>query len=1108
MNIFFKIKTVARYESKTLLRSWFFRIFSAIALIFIVFFNLFAFGILGPNGMPGRLIPGTLPYLNMFFLNIAQAIIAVFLSADFLGRDKKLDTTEAFYIRDISNFAYVAGKTFGILKVFFILNIIVLVIGAVVTLISNDLSFNLYAFILYPLLISVPTLIFVLGLSFFVMLLVRNQAVTFVLLLGYIAVALFYLNFKLYGTWDFISFFMPLAYSDFSGFFEFDSILLLRGAYLIAGLFFISVTIAMLPRLPQGKQFKLWVYTISLVLLIVSSSLFGVYLNKHMVQEARLNKVRELNKSLVESNYSIQAYDIDLKHNGNKISCTTILTIDKDNDAGTGDLVLALNPGLKITSLKVNGKQVDFKRDMHLVAVSSTVLGNEQPLEVELDYSGKVDNSVLFPDVSDDAHRALNRQGPGVYGKMYSLVAPNYVLLTREANWYPFVASKQYWTKYRFSDFRLKVKTKEGLTAISQGRDEEPAPGEFSFTPETKLNAMSLTIGNYVVKKTVIDSVEMRIYQHPDHTVYLTAFDSIQDTISYLIKDVKGDYERKLGVKYPFKRLSVVESPIHFFSYLRTFSLATENIMPEIIFFPEVGGGDWRNDLSIQSRNIDRMTSRSNEELSGEEKQVRLFKRFIGNNFIQPTSFFRGIRITGGREIEGWGKYMVFPMFYAYRDYIDQNGYPVLNIAMENYLFNRQKAAARGSFSGLNANDRVILSLKDKSLKELIGEKDESEYANIIAAKGTQLLSTLCVNWESIDFDAFIDTLLLTNAFNDYSINGFVDNLSNKSGEDFSKVLDEWMNETKVAAFIYGSVDVFKIKDGERVRHFIRLPVYNSGETDGIIEFVVMEGARGSRGGRFRSMSTDSDDNKITYLIKAGETVDIGFLTDQEPRGIFINTFLAKNIPSSSRLTGFNVVKKEGFSDYFEGIRPSDRIVSFSEPFEIVVDNEDEGCEIVNSSETNSIKDWWVNRQNKDNDDMEYKSLRWWNPPVKWELTAGSDFYGKYIKSAYFKRNGNGNGKIRWTAEIKESGDYDCYVYIPNIQMGRRFRQQKKKEDKYTYTVHHDDGEEEISLTLPEGGGWVLLGDFYFSEGDAIIELSDKTESALIYGDAVKWVKK
>jgi len=37
--------------------------------------------------------------------------------------------------------------------------------------------------------------------------------------------------------------------------------------------------------------------------------------------------------------------------------------------------------------------------------------------------------------------------------------------------------------------------------------------------------------------------------------------------------------------------------------------------------------------------------------------------------------------------------------------------------------------------------------------------------------------------------------------------------------------------------------------------------------------------------------------------------------------------------------------------------------------------------------------------------------------------------------------------------------------------------------------------------------GWNLLGSYYFSQGKAKIEITDKTNGNLIVADAVKWVK-
>ena len=102
------IRTVARFEIKTLLRSWFFRIFSLLTLIILSFFDLMVITDVGSNPpWMFRAIPASIPYFNLLIFNLVQAVIIVFLASEFLQRDKKLDTTDVIYIRSMSNGDYV-----------------------------------------------------------------------------------------------------------------------------------------------------------------------------------------------------------------------------------------------------------------------------------------------------------------------------------------------------------------------------------------------------------------------------------------------------------------------------------------------------------------------------------------------------------------------------------------------------------------------------------------------------------------------------------------------------------------------------------------------------------------------------------------------------------------------------------------------------------------------------------------------------------------------------------------------------------------------------------------------------------------------------------------
>jgi ABC-type transport system involved in multi-copper enzyme maturation permease subunit len=181
------IRTVAQYEAKTLRRSWFFRLFSIGALIIFTFFNIGMFSPIGGEQWSMISIPASVPLINMYLLNIAQAIVVIFLAADFLKRDKKLDTNEVLYTRSMSNFEYVIGKTWGILRLFLGLDILILLLGLVVNITSKSMTIDFMAYFSYLFIICVPTILFSLGLAFVLMSLIRNQALTFLLLLGYAA---------------------------------------------------------------------------------------------------------------------------------------------------------------------------------------------------------------------------------------------------------------------------------------------------------------------------------------------------------------------------------------------------------------------------------------------------------------------------------------------------------------------------------------------------------------------------------------------------------------------------------------------------------------------------------------------------------------------------------------------------------------------------------------------------------------------------------------------------------------------------------------------------------------------------------------------------------
>ena len=171
--IFFKI---AAYEAKILLRSWGFRIFTLLGLFIL---GLLTVGIAAPSfSFPYyfRSLSGSIPLFSFKLFNVFQGIIVVFMATEFFKRDRRTDSTQVIFSRSFSNSNYILGKFFGILGLFILMNIFVGLITVLVHLFLSVTPFSLKAYLLYFLTLNLPTLVFLVGLSFLLGMTIRSQA--------------------------------------------------------------------------------------------------------------------------------------------------------------------------------------------------------------------------------------------------------------------------------------------------------------------------------------------------------------------------------------------------------------------------------------------------------------------------------------------------------------------------------------------------------------------------------------------------------------------------------------------------------------------------------------------------------------------------------------------------------------------------------------------------------------------------------------------------------------------------------------------------------------------------------------------------------------------
>jgi hypothetical protein len=358
-----KIWANTRYEIITLLRGWFFRIFAGLSILLFVGLNIIFFS--GAIPFVPRIFAGysaAIPYANMILLNMAQIAIIIFMASDFFKRDRKFNTAEVFYIRSMTNTNYLLGKAFGIFLLFLCLNIIILLIALIIHLVFNEISFNWVTYLIYPILLGFPAFVFMIGLSFLLMHLIKNQAIVVLLLLGYYAASLFYLYDKWYYIFDFIGFKIPFAFSDFVGLANLKLLLLQRGMYFSLGVSCILLSILLFQRLSQSVMIKR-IVIISLIFFTILGSYCGLtYLQFFTARHQLRSRMTELNIKYADPPHLTPiSCKIDFYHLGDFYNATTRYVFKNSMDVPTDYYVFSINPGLQIEEIKSLTRKTRFK---------------------------------------------------------------------------------------------------------------------------------------------------------------------------------------------------------------------------------------------------------------------------------------------------------------------------------------------------------------------------------------------------------------------------------------------------------------------------------------------------------------------------------------------------------------------------------------------------------------------------------------------------------------------------------------------------------------------------------------------------------------------------
>jgi hypothetical protein len=1093
------IAHVSKYESKLLFRSWFFRIFAILTVLVLLVFNLAT----AEHPDIWTFIPSNIPYANMLIFNTGQAIIAIFLASDFLKRDKKLDTSEIFYVRPLSNAEYVFGKIWGNLRIFFVLNLTAMGIAILFTLAVPDIPVDWGAYIFYFLTVSIPTLVYIIGLSVFLMLIFRNQAVTFVLLLGYIGATLFYLQDKFYCLFDYMVYYLPVMKSTIAGFSNPEEIIVHRSIYLFAGLACIFMTVRLFGRLPNSSKSNYPWVVLSFCSLLLCVGAGYRHVERILQQDKNRLLYTQINNKYVHApKMVVEQYDILLTQNRE----TFVSEAKMSGIALSSSQVFTfcLNPGLQTDEIKSGDRTLDFKRDKQILLVD---FGKEIPagdtVSLSVVYSGKPDNSFCYLDIPKED---LNRKNTvfllGI-DKQYSFLTDNYMLLTPETYWYPrpgtgYSDESPDWQQTYFSRFSLNVTPLPGLIPLSQGDVTENGDGSYSFQPKYPVQAISLAAGKYRQKSFVRDSVLYSIWHIEGNDVfYATALDSIRDTIPALVQNTKEDFERQYKLRYPFKRFSIVEVPAQFSCYPRAWSQAQETVQPEMVFFIERGCNLYQMNLKRSVENNVRWgrVSLKEAQLRAFNDVMSIFTAPVGN---YNTSYSRGTWHVNSET----NRYYVFPQFFNFRYNIFSAEWSIANRLIELYLQNNLTAFTqwKREANGISDSEKATILLGQQTFKDLLADVEYRDLMNnIVELKAFQLFAPAELNIGVAAFRDSLHSILNRHTFRNMQLEHLLDTAGRISKTDILANMAAWNATVKLPVYSIGEPEVINVNERGKDFFTVKAVIGNDSDFDGIVQINFnIEGQQ----------HYDPRSNR-KVMVPARRSVQLVSVWENTPISMSVN-MISRNLPMAVNLPLNTAIKRENrkLSEKDADILLPENY-SDSVPNEVIVDNEDSTLFILSKKPVIGLLPKLLDKT--EDTPFKYAGVSSWSVPLQWSANTNERYYGKYIRSAFVVRSvrsKGGNQTATWKIPVPSPGKYELYYYM-FIHNDVKYNRGWYNGAEYRFKVSYGKDVEDAYIDISKAGdGWTQLGVYYFESDTVSVTLSNECKVRAVIADAVKIVKR
>ncbi len=326
---------------------------------------------------------------------------------------------------------------------------------------------------------------------------------------------------------------------------------------------------------------------VGLVFGVISCSIFAGLINE--VQES--SRLREQWRSALHE--AASRANPDLEHVAGTITVEPgeRMVVDVELEVTTpsrrSPVVFALNPGLVVQEIRVDGRAVAFRRVNGLVELEAQ---DSKLMKVGLRAAGIPDERYGY---LDDAleWRSGTRSSPLVFlGTKAAIYDAEYVALMPAVAWLPTAPRSLAGHGTDFFNMDVVVEVPPDWAVVATGdRDVLAGSGRYRFASASPVSRAALFAGPLVRNAIVVGGVELELYMSERHVREVDFFESsvgieggVVDYATELL-----DRAEELGLPYPYRQLSFVEIPAELRTYGSGWRMDTEMAQPGIMLIHE-----------------------------------------------------------------------------------------------------------------------------------------------------------------------------------------------------------------------------------------------------------------------------------------------------------------------------------------------------------------------------------------------------------------------------------------------------------------------------------------------------------------------------------------